>query len=130
MPVQFPDSSPPTPPGGDRGGIQDLIATLHKSKIPILCICNDKYNQKLRSLRNHCLELDFRRPTKEQIGKRVMEIARREGLAMNEVGGGVALELLPWGCCHVNAGRAACDQAVGVRGTVASSQARAGCCSP
>ncbi len=65
-----------------------MIATLHRSKIPILCICNDKYNQKLRSLRNHCLELDFRRPTKEQIGKRVMDIARREGLAMNEVGAG------------------------------------------
>jgi replication factor C subunit 1 len=38
--------------GGDRGGVQDLLATIAKSKIPIICICNDKYNQKLRSLRN------------------------------------------------------------------------------
>jgi hypothetical protein len=53
--------------------------------VPIICICNDKYNQKLRSLRNHCLELEFRRPTKEQVAKRVLDIARREGLAMNEV---------------------------------------------
>ena len=29
--------------------------------MPIICICNDKYNQKLKSLRNHCLELDYRR---------------------------------------------------------------------
>lgn len=28
--------------------------------MPIICICNDKYNQKLKSLRNHCLELDYR----------------------------------------------------------------------
>lgn len=31
--------------GGDRGGIQDLIDTIKKSKIPIICICNDKYHQ-------------------------------------------------------------------------------------
>lgn len=46
--------------GGDRGGVTDLIQTIHRSKVPIICICNDKYNQKLRSLRNHTLELDYR----------------------------------------------------------------------
>lgn len=46
--------------GSDRGGVQDLIQTIQKSKIPIICLCNDKYNMKLRSLRNYTLELDFR----------------------------------------------------------------------
>lgn len=46
--------------GGDRGGVSDLIQSIHRSKVPIICICNDKYNQKLRSLRNHTLELDYR----------------------------------------------------------------------
>ena len=45
---------------GDRGGVADLIQTIHKSKVPIVAICNDKYNQKLKSLRNHCLELEYR----------------------------------------------------------------------
>ena len=45
---------------GDRGGVADLIITIAKSKIPIIAICNDKYNQKLKSLRNHCLELEYR----------------------------------------------------------------------
>ena len=45
---------------GDRGGVADLIQTLKGAKLPIICICNDKYNQKLKSLRNHCLELDYR----------------------------------------------------------------------
>lgn len=45
---------------GDRGGVPDLILTIKAAKLPIICICNDKYNQKLKSLRNHCLELDFR----------------------------------------------------------------------
>ena len=34
--------------------------TIKASKLPIICICNDKYHQKLRSLRNHCLEFEFR----------------------------------------------------------------------
>lgn len=46
--------------GGDRGGVADLIETIKRSKVPVIAICNDKYHQKLRSLRNHCLELEFR----------------------------------------------------------------------
>jgi hypothetical protein len=51
---------PPQLSGGDRGGTADLIATIKVSKIPIICIANDKYQQKLKSLKNHLLELDFR----------------------------------------------------------------------
>lgn len=46
--------------GGDRGGVGELIGIIKTSKVPIICICNDKYNQKLKSLRNSTLELDFR----------------------------------------------------------------------
>ncbi|KAE8655655.1 Replication factor C subunit 1 [Hibiscus syriacus] len=51
---------------GDRGGIADLIASIKISKIPIICICNDRYSQKLRSLVNYCLLLSYRKPTKQQ----------------------------------------------------------------
>ncbi|KAL3132947.1 hypothetical protein ABBQ38_006860 [Trebouxia sp. C0009 RCD-2024] len=70
--------------GGDRGGVNDLIQSIHRSKVPIICICNDKYNQKLRSLRNHTLELDYRKPTKLQISKRMLQICHKEGLQVNE----------------------------------------------
>ena len=45
---------------GDRGGVADLINTIKGSKVPIICICNDKYSQKLKSLRSYTVELDFR----------------------------------------------------------------------
>ncbi|WIA10344.1 hypothetical protein OEZ85_010536 [Tetradesmus obliquus] len=70
--------------GGDRGGVADLIATIKMSRIPIICICNDKYSQKLRSLRSHCLELDYRKPTWQQISSRMSHVCRQEGLAVNE----------------------------------------------
>ena len=52
---------------GDRGGVADLIASIKISKIPIICICNDRYSQKLKSLVNYCLMLNFRKPTKQQV---------------------------------------------------------------
>lgn len=53
--------------GGDRGGIQDLIKSIQKSKIPIICICNDKYDRKLQSLLGHCMELNFQKPAKHEV---------------------------------------------------------------
>lgn len=52
---------------GDRGGVADLIASIKISRIPIICICNDRYSQKLKSLVNYCLLLSFRKPTKQQV---------------------------------------------------------------
>lgn len=70
---------------GDRGGVADLIASIKISKIPIICICNDRYSQKLKSLVNYCLLLSFRKPTKQQMAKRLMQVANAEGLQVNEV---------------------------------------------
>jgi replication factor C subunit 1 len=69
---------------GDRGGIQNLISLIKKSKIPIICICNDKYNQKLKTLRSYTIELDFRKPTADQIAKRLTMICNKEGLRTND----------------------------------------------
>lgn len=70
--------------GGDRGGVQELIACIKISKIPIICICNDKYNQKLKSLQNYTMDLPFVKPTKVQILKRMLKIAQDEGITMSE----------------------------------------------
>ncbi|KAE9620696.1 putative replication factor C subunit 1, P-loop containing nucleoside triphosphate hydrolase [Lupinus albus] len=70
---------------GDRGGVADLIASIKISKIPIICICNDRYSQKLKSLVNYCLLLSYRKPTKQQMAKRLMDVAKAEGLQVNEI---------------------------------------------
>lgn len=46
--------------GSDRGGVAALIQLIKKTKIPVICICNDKNSTKIKSLRNYCLELSFR----------------------------------------------------------------------
>ncbi|KAF7805771.1 replication factor C subunit 1 [Senna tora] len=70
---------------GDRGGVADLISSIKISKIPIICICNDRYSQKLKSLVNYCLLLTFRKPTKQQMAKRLVQVAKAEGLQVNEI---------------------------------------------
>ncbi|KAJ1964514.1 DNA replication factor C complex subunit Rfc1 [Dispira parvispora] len=66
---------------GDRGGSAELIQIIKKSKVPIVCICNDRSSQKVRNLANYCLQLTFRRPDVSTIANRVKEIAKQEGLS-------------------------------------------------
>jgi DNA polymerase III delta prime subunit len=51
----------------DRGGVAELIQLIKNSKIPIICMCNDRNHQKIRSLANYCFDLRFQRPRVEQI---------------------------------------------------------------
>jgi replication factor C subunit 1 len=65
--------------GGDRGGGQELMKWMKKSKVPIICICNDDSSQKMRTLAGHCYKLKFRRPMANQVRDRLIHIAKREG---------------------------------------------------
>lgn len=51
----------------DRGGIQELIQLIKMTKVPIICMCNDRNHPKIRSLVNYCFDLRFQRPRVEQI---------------------------------------------------------------
>jgi replication factor C subunit 1 len=65
---------------GDKGGIAELIQLIKKTKVPIICICNDINAQKLKSLRPYCHEVKFSKPRVEQVRSRIMTIATRENL--------------------------------------------------
>lgn len=52
---------------GDRGGIKALIDIIKSTKTPIICICNDRGNQKLKSLLNYVYDLKFSRPKQSDI---------------------------------------------------------------
>lgn len=65
--------------GGDRGGSVELIKLIKTSRIPIICICNDDSSPKMRTMANNCFKLKFRRPTAQQVSKRLTEIVRKEG---------------------------------------------------
>ncbi|KAF1750916.1 hypothetical protein GCK72_017467 [Caenorhabditis remanei] len=64
----------------DRAGISELIQIIKDSKIPIICICNDRQHPKIRSLANHCFDLRFSKPRVESIRSRMMTICSQEKL--------------------------------------------------
>ncbi|XP_064547571.1 replication factor C subunit 1 [Drosophila montana] len=64
----------------DRGGMQELIALIKDSSVPIISMCNDRNHPKIRSLVNYCYDLRFQRPRAEQIKGRIMSICFKEKL--------------------------------------------------
>lgn len=64
----------------DRGGIQELIQLIKNTRIPIICMCNDRNHQKMRSLVNYCFDLRFNRPRVEQIKAAMMSVCFKEGI--------------------------------------------------
>lgn len=67
---------------GDRGGVGAMIEVIKTSKVPVICICNDRQSQKLKSLMNSCYDIRFNKPTKVSISKRVSEILTIEGVSI------------------------------------------------
>ena len=68
----------------DRGGIAELIQVIKASKTPIICICNDRTTQKLKSLITYCYDLKFMTPTPDSVVKRLRSIADNEKLEIND----------------------------------------------
>lgn len=69
---------------GDRGGVAELISVIKLTKIPIICVCNDRYSQRLRSLLAHCEECAFQRPLKQQVLKRLAAILNEEKVHVSQ----------------------------------------------
>merc|ERR1739838_682267 len=64
---------------GDRGGAQLLGRLIDESRVPIICICNDRYSPKVKSLGLKCLDLKFNRPNVNEISRRLMSVVSAEG---------------------------------------------------
>uniref|UniRef100_A0A182NQL7 Replication factor C subunit 1 n=1 Tax=Anopheles dirus TaxID=7168 RepID=A0A182NQL7_9DIPT len=67
----------------DRGGMQELIALIKDSHIPVICMCNDRNHPKIRSLVNYCFDLRFSRPRVEQIKGAMMSVCFKEQLKLS-----------------------------------------------
>ncbi|EPQ30116.1 uncharacterized protein PFL1_02233 [Pseudozyma flocculosa PF-1] len=66
--------------GGDRGGIGAINMLIKKTKVPIICICNDRRNQKMRPFEHTTYNLSFRKPDAGAVKSRMLSIAFREKL--------------------------------------------------
>lgn len=71
--------------GCDIGGVAEVIAMIKKTKIPIICTCNDRWHQKLRSLVNYVEDIRFSRPPCNIVANFICEkILAREGVSLSK----------------------------------------------
>ncbi|KZO95306.1 DNA replication factor C, large subunit [Calocera viscosa TUFC12733] len=64
--------------GSDRGGIGALNQLIKKTRIPIICIANDRTLQKMKPLQGTTYNLSFRKPDSKAIRSRIMSILFKE----------------------------------------------------
>ncbi|CAO3693827.1 unnamed protein product [Umbelopsis ramanniana] len=67
---------------GDRGGAAEMAKLIKKSKIPVICICNDNKAKKIEPLLRVCYEAKFKRTPANQLRARFLTIAFREKLSI------------------------------------------------
>lgn len=67
---------------GDRGGVGALAQVCRKTNVPMILICNERKQPKMKPFDIITCDIPFRRPTVEQVRSRVATICHREGLKM------------------------------------------------
>ena len=65
---------------GDRGGVGAMAAVCRKTSIPIILICNERRQPKMKPFDHVTYDLPFRKPTTDQVRTRIMTILFREGI--------------------------------------------------
>ncbi|XP_045760697.1 replication factor C subunit 1 [Maniola jurtina] len=66
----------------DRGGLQELISLIKSTSVPVICMCNDRTSEKMRSLLNYCYDLRFDRPRVNQIMCAMKSICFKENVTV------------------------------------------------
>ncbi|KAF3765898.1 DNA replication factor C, large subunit [Cryphonectria parasitica EP155] len=67
---------------GDRGGVGALAKFCKKTEVPLILICNERRLPKMKPFDHVTYDIQFRRPTVDQVRSRIMTICHREGLKL------------------------------------------------
>lgn len=67
---------------GDRGGVGALAKFCKKTEVPLILICNERKLPKMKPFDFVTQDIQFRRPTVDQVRSRIMTICHREGLKL------------------------------------------------
>lgn len=61
----------------------ELVSLIKKSRTPLICIANDASTPKMKTLKNYCDCITWKRVPAAQIAPRIQEICRKEGLQID-----------------------------------------------
>ena len=70
--------------GGDYGFIGAIIECIKETEIPIICICDDKFNQSLKPLLPHCFDIKLTKPKYAEIYSLVYKVVTSEKIKISK----------------------------------------------
>jgi len=76
----------------DHGFISALIDCIKETKIPIICTCNDRYNQAFKTFATYCEDIKFRNPSTNEIYNFINPIYKKEKILISEINARTLIE--------------------------------------
>jgi len=70
--------------GGDYGFISSLTECIKETKIPIICICNDRYDQSIKPILNYCFDIKMTKPSYQEVYRLLYNIVVTEKIRIKE----------------------------------------------
>lgn len=68
----------------DHGFISSIVECIKETKIPIICTCNDRYSQNLKTIVNYCFDIKFTKPQTMEIFKFICDVVKKEKIRIKE----------------------------------------------
>jgi replication factor C subunit 1 len=68
----------------DYGFLTTVVECIKDTKIPVICICNDRYNQSFKTLVSYCTDVKFQKPRVNEVQKFITNIAFKEKINIKE----------------------------------------------
>ena len=72
--------------GGDYGFISTLLDCIKETQIPIICICDDRYNQNIKPILHYCFDFKLIKPCYDDIYRLVYKVVMTEHIKISKQG--------------------------------------------
>jgi replication factor C subunit 1 len=70
--------------GGDYGFISCLTECIKETKIPIICMCNNRYDQSIKPILNYCFDIKMVKPSYQEVYRLLYNIVVTEKIKIKE----------------------------------------------
>ncbi len=68
----------------DRGGVKAINEVVKRAQCPVVLIANNAYNPRFSTLRNHCLLIQFKKPSASEVMRHLAKVCVRESIEADE----------------------------------------------
>ena len=72
--------------GGDYGFISTLVECIKETQIPIICICDDRYNQNIKPILNYCVDFKLIKPSYDDVYRLIYNVVTNENIKISKQG--------------------------------------------